>query len=605
MYAKIRDACKKLSVKVFALMLVGLVLPSSVMMLYMRYRYESYIQTELSDRTIQNLQKSEQEILILFQRMVNISSVVANDKDLAHAMQDDAMDRYDKTKCFDKIVQTIETNNLYDMEGIRITVFDRQGQVYANWSTNYHDYSFLYQQDWVQRSIRAKGHVTWNLFAPAYVIEENGSSNYISLARSILAPAGGTAVATEIISVEQGQLNAALRQYATPEDFTYICTPDGNVVLKLDDQQVLSDAEAAALAAGLEAEKNGSHMVTENGKKYLMSYYTLSSQWSFEGKTLQVMQFTAYDAITGQMAAISGQIRNWIVFCLCILIFMIALIVRAVVRPISLLSRKMEAYRLDDELVELDFRRRDEIGQLNRSFRQMSATIRTLIAQAKEEAQERERYRFEALRAQVNPHFLFNTLNMIRWMAIIRHADNIVDSIDALATMLKYSMNRGGELVHLREEIANIQSYIFIQNCRYGDRILLETDLDEELLELPVIKFILQPIVENAVIHGFRGSDKAGKILIYGDQEKDTLQLFVEDNGIGMEADILDRVQKHRSEKKVTGIGIANVDARIRSAYGDAYGLTVQSTPGRGTVIAYKLPALKEAKLDEENSDCR
>lgn len=182
----------------------------------------------------------------------------------------------------------------------------------------------------------------------------------------------------------------------------------------------------------------------------------------------------------------------------------------------------------------------------------------------------------EALRAQVNPHFLFNTLNAIRWMAIIRKADNIVACIDALATMLKYSMSRGGELVTLKDELDNINSYIYIYNCRYGNQFTLETDLDRELLELQVVKFILQPIVENAVIHGFKGSEKQGTIMIYGDVENGVLKLYVEDNGCGLQ----NGEAEAQSGRKVTGIGIANVDARIKSAYGAQYGLLVYNGAG-------------------------
>ncbi len=596
-----------LAVKVFSLILIFVVLPSALIMSYMSYRYENYIRTTLSDRTIQELQKSEEDIIRLFQRMVNISSVVANDETLIRALQDPAMSRYDKTICFDQVVRTIEANNLYDMNGVRITLFDRSEQVYANWSTNYHDYRFLFEQDWVQRSIAAKGFVTWNLFAPSYVIEENEQVNYISLARSIQPVSGGERVATEIISIPQDQLSAALRQYFySDDDFIYIETEDGHTALKLDDRNILGEQAAAQQIAQNGADKSGSRLVTLQGERYLMSWYSLSRQWSFEGETLEVMQFTAYDNITEQMTAISRQLNGWLLGSVAAMLVLIVLITRAIVRPIETLSRKMEGYRLEETPEGLDYRRSDEIGQLNRSFRQMSQTIRELFEKERKDAQEREKYRFEALRAQVNPHFLFNTLNMIRWMAIIRHADNIVDSIDALATMLRYSMSRGGELVHLRQEIENIRSYLYIQNCRYGDRITLETDLDAETLELPVVKFILQPIVENAVMHGFKGSEKAGRILVYGDREDGILHLFVEDNGVGIPEERLhDVVQKHRDPSKVTGIGIANVDERIRSAYGEAYGLSVHSTPGSGTVVEYRLPLMEGVKIDEEVTDRR
>ena len=184
-------------------------------------------------------------------------------------------------------------------------------------------------------------------------------------------------------------------------------------------------------------------------------------------------------------------------------------------------------------------------------------------------------------------------------MAIIRKADNIVECIDALATMLKYSMSRGGELVTLKDELDNINSYIYIYNCRYGNQFTLETDLDRELLELQVVKFILQPIVENAVIHGFKGSEKQGTIMIYGDVENGVLKLYVEDNGCGLQ----NGEAEAQSGRKVTGIGIANVDARIKSAYGAQYGLLVYNGAVCGTVAEFTLPVLRQKEeIDAEST---
>jgi len=176
----------------------------------------------------------------------------------------------------------------------------------------------------------------------------------------------------------------------------------------------------------------------------------------------------------------------------------------------------MENYTLDMDLKDIDMKRSDEIGQLNRSFRQMSMNIRHLFEELKNEHEIKEKYRYESLRAQLNPHFLFNTLSTIRWMAIIRGAENIVDGIDALAHILKYSMSRENCLVTVAEEVENIRNYLYIQNCRYGNHCRLEMDLEGDLMNLKTAKFILQPILDNALFLGYDKERVEILIRIYG-----------------------------------------------------------------------------------------
>lgn len=592
----------KVSTHLFVWTLAGIILPITLIMLFTTQRYERYIRGELSGRTITQLNRSEEEIYNIFRRMVNISSVICNNPDFQQALQSPTMDRYERTVCFDELVKTIEVNNLYTMDDIKITCFDADGNVYANWSTNYHNYDFLLQQDWVRQSIAEDGFVQWNMFAPAYVLEENDKTNYISVARSMLSSSGGKRLATIVVSIEQTTLSQALGEFLyDPSDAVYICTEDGKIVLSLDNEQAFSESDVRELTENLQAD-SGSQIWRNSLNSYLLSYYTLSRQFTFNGQVLKVLYLIRYDHITHEMDKMQHGILV-ILFAAVILIIGLAFVLsRALTKPIEILSNTMLHYRPEDSIEGLDLKRKDEIGQLNHSFVKMGDTISDLFARQRRETEEKERYRYEALRAQVNPHFLFNTLNTIRWMAIIRNADNIVNCIDALATMLKYSMTRGGEMVTIREEIESINSYIYIYNCRYGERFIFEPDLSEEIQNLHVIKFILQPIVENSVLHGFKGQEQQGRILLYGDIEDDALKLFVEDNGTGLSPEAEEQLNKPRG--KVTGIGINNVNDRIRSSYGEKFGIRVYNGTAGGAIAEYTLPVIREEDKDADHSGC-
>ena len=591
---------QRIATKTCIIILLGLMLPLSLLLAYSSSRYANYIRDELGKRTISQLQKSEDEIYLIFQRMVNIAGVICNDAEFQRALENEQMSRYEKTLLFDEVVNGIEINNLYDMGGIKITCFDADNNVYANWGTNYNNYQFLFEQPWVQSSIGENGYVQWNMFAPSYVLEENGNTNYVSLAKSLMSPSGGRRLATVIVSLEQDYLSRALKPFfCEPNDAVYICTEDGQIVLGLDGSGTFTQDDITKILREECAAGAGSSIVTLSDRKELLSYYTLSRQFTFNGEVLKVLHLTSYAMLTSDVTRLQTQINTLLIVCVLVLAGVLIWVTNVLTRPIVALSEKMLSYQMEEGVTGLDFTRKDEVGRLNRAFRQMSDTIRSLFEKQKTESEAREKYQYEALRAQVNPHFLFNTLNAIRWMAIIRKADNIVECIDALATMLKYSMSRGGELVTLKDELDNINSYIYIYNCRYGNQFTLETDLDRELLELQVVKFILQPIVENAVIHGFKGSEKQGTIMIYGDVENGVLKLYVEDNGCGLQKGEAEA----RSGRKVTGIGIANVDARIKSAYGAQYGLLVYNGAVCGTVAEFTLPVLRQKEeIDAEST---
>ena len=591
---------QRIATKTCIIILLGLMLPLSLLLAYSSSRYANYIRDELGQRTISQLQKSEDEIYLIFQRMANIAGVICNDAEFQRALENEQMSRYEKTLLFDEVVNGIEINNLYDMGGIKITCFDADNNVYANWGTNYNNYQFLFEQPWVQSSIGENGYVQWNMFAPSYVLEENGNTNYVSLAKSLMSPSGGRRLATVIVSLEQDYLSRALKPFfCEPDDAVYICTEDGQIVLGLDGSGTFTQDDTTEILREECAAGAGSSIVTLSDRKELLSYYTLSRQFTFNGEVLKVLHLTSYAMLTNDVTRLQTQINTLLIVCVLVLAGVLIWVTNVLTRPIVALSEKMLSYQMEEGVTGLDFTRKDEVGRLNRAFRQMSDTIRSLFEKQKTESEAREKYQYEALRAQVNPHFLFNTLNAIRWMAIIRKADNIVACIDALATMLKYSMSRGGELVTLKDELDNINSYIYIYNCRYGNQFTLETDLDRELLELQVVKFILQPIVENAVIHGFKGSEKQGTIMIYGDVENGVLKLYVEDNGCGLQKGEAEA----RSGRKVTGIGIANVDARIKSAYGAQYGLLVYNGAVCGTVAEFTLPVLRQKEeIDAEST---
>ncbi len=328
-------------------------------------------------------------------------------------------------------------------------------------------------------------------------------------------------------------------EYAYAGDMAYVCVGEGTVLMQNDTQGLIHEEDIRNLFRETEKKKSGSLRYQSAGGNFLISYYTIPKPWVFNDQQMKVFHFTNYQEVTNQVEMIGSRMNLIILIVICALVLILYLSIRMLVKPIVKLSGQMENYTLDMDLKDIDMNRSDEIGQLNRSFRQMSINIRHLFEELKNEHEIKEKYRYESLRAQLNPHFLFNTLSTIRWMAIIRGADNIVDGIDALAHILKYSMSRENCLVTVAEEVENIRNYLYIQNCRYGNHCRLEMELEEDIMNLKTAKFILQPIVENAIIHGYDKEREEILIRIYGSAEEDSLNIYVEDDGVGISPNVI------------------------------------------------------------------
>ncbi len=609
---KKRDFFHRLGTKFYLWVILFIIIPVCCVFIYSFKSFEGIMKEEVSQRSIENIAGIENEINNMFDNIVKVSNVVSNDETIQKALMDTSLSYYDRTVAIDKVLNNLIDSNVI-LNKVKITIFDKQSNVFSNWSLNYNDYQFLYREDWVQQAVNYNGHLVWRLFEPSF-IKEDTAKNYISLARIINGSAGGgTNAGVLIVSVSEEAFIELFQKnkYISSKDDCVIITNNKNkIIMSLDNTDISGKREVSELLNEISRQDRGYMLREVENKKYLVNYYTITRvPWTFENSEWKVTVFTLYDKIIYKLKAFSSQIILFFgAFILAVLIIA-GILTSKIVKPIQRLNKKMLRFNLESELTGLDIDRKDEIGHLNLAFYKMAENIKELFDKLKTEHSIREKYRFESLRAQLNPHFLFNTLNTIRWMAIIRQADNIVENIDALANLLKFSMSRGSEIVTLQEEIEHIKSYVLIQNSRYGGKYELCVEVDPVLLDMKIIRFILQPAVENAIIHAYKDTDRQGCILIKADGEGDNLKLYVMDDGTGISAEVLAGImveegEDGRDEKKITGIGLKIVNERIKMSYGQQYGVEIQSEEGRGTVVKYTLPMIMEGggKIAEGNA---
>ena len=292
----------------------------------------------------------------------------------------------------------------------------------------------------------------------------------------------------------------------------------------------------------------------------------------------------------------------------CILVAIIAVIAsiicsvvysRAVSRPIRKLSDEMKTITLNEYSGTLLESREDEIGILQDSFNHMIERNKELITQQYQTKIEKRNAQLRALQAQINPHFMYNTLQVIGGMALDKDAPEIYTITLALSDILRYSLNFSKEMIHLSEEIKYLQSYVMIQNERFGGKVHLVLDLAPETQQCLIPKLILQPLAENSFEHGLLNKDGDWIISVASEiTESGDLQILVKDNGVGFEKDRLEEIQRklHQDTAQVlksgSHIGLANVHTRIKlRGQNERHGVTISSSPDVGTTIKVLMPA--------------
>lgn len=234
--------------------------------------------------------------------------------------------------------------------------------------------------------------------------------------------------------------------------------------------------------------------------------------------------------------------------------------------PVNKLAELMSSVEKGDRTVNFDVRYDDEIGRLGTSFNNMVKEIHRLIDDVYVKKYMLKDAEFEALKAQVNPHFLYNILESINWMARMRHCDDISDMIMTLGKFLRYSISTKGDIVTIEEDMKQVGNYLKLQKMRYGDKFTVKIHIDEEIYDNKILKLLVQPIVENAIVHGIEPKMGNGLIIINGYRDENNICIDIMDDGVGM---------NNSSKSTGEGLGMNNVDKRIKIHYGEEYGLSV------------------------------
>ncbi|KIL37931.1 hypothetical protein SD70_29760 [Gordoniibacillus kamchatkensis] len=394
-----------------------------------------------------------------------------------------------------------------------------------------------------------------------------------------------------VLSVKEDSLFRIYHDSIGADATFFILDQDGRYVTHSNRQLVGKKADAEILNE-VAFSKGTNGISTLYGKNTLTSVKDIEST----GWTL-VMQVSVHSLLK----EVHGLSRNIFLMTLTLVAVSIAAAIwisRRIAMPLIRLNQRIQAYRLTGGGIRenQDLHEVNELAILTTEYEQMIKKLEHTIYELVRNQEEKRAAEWNALQAQINPHFLYNTLNSIKCLVWVNKTEYIEPTINALVKLLQMTVQRSEDEITLREELACLKYYIYIQEIRLSRKIILRTYIDEELWPCRLPKLLLQPIVENAIFHGLeRKPEEEGEavITLYAASYLDDIRIEISDNGIGMNTDQMSDWKAgdaSRENHQFSGIGMKNVHERLQMNYGGHYGLTVHSAPRQGTTVTITIP---------------
>ncbi|MBB6637729.1 sensor histidine kinase [Cohnella thailandensis] len=570
-----------LKYRIFAVFALIILIPFSVLNLYNYQKIESLVQKKISEQSheqLDNLHRSlDDQLSIAFKTLIFLEQ----DSDVRSILQEPARNTVltNKELIEDKFKGLNNSFFLYN-PSVYFTLLDLNGNVYTSYQPRYPlDYDRILDNPSFAEMKETGSSYLWITDDENYVSRDITRSPTLLSLYSELRDNRNRAYGLARVSIDFSFWFQSNLQKSASEQAYFILSRKGETIARSE-----PDAELSAPAIAEVSKSPSSGYWIDRERKELVNYsYLASLDWYMvnsiplnilfnEIETLKKQYFLTFYGITAAFIAVA---------------FMIA---HAFTRPLAHMMRKMrEAVRKDlrTRLPEKNYK--GEILELTRTFNTMMVDMNGLIERLKAEERQKDAVHFQMLLAQMNPHFLLNTLNTMKWIGMRNKNEEIVEICLSLGKLLETSLNSDVDLIHLQDEIDLTKAFIYIQQIRYGNRFEVEFSYDEGILYALVPKLSLQPLVDNAIRHGIANMADGGKIRIrirLGGEQEELLVLEVEDNGIGIE-----KSRQAQQGRKRPGIGLSNVRERLRLLFKDKGELEIVSLE-QGTLSRMYLPLL-------------
>ncbi len=533
----------------------------------------------IDDKGKMNLQSYLQQSVSSMDRTLDgynsLSDYIAFDRTLAEVFSMEYGTPYEQYEQLTQKVDPILRTASYFHGGMQqITIYTDNGMVKHD--TTVAPVSEIEETDWYQKTLEHPG---LNWFA-------NYQEETLFSARKLAFSGAREGVNILYMDVDYQKLFTPYAETLISECGLYITDQDGKLVFEESRFSGKNQNYDLTYSEFLEQRDRGS-----------TDYIILCEQSNTTGWTVWLYQ---PGGLAGEAMRPIGVMAG-VTILICIFAAVLAYFITSgmVSSRIERLTHFMQEVQEGSMDMQMESDDRDEIGMLYRGFGSMMKRIRTLINEVYLSKITQKEAELKALQAQINPHFLYNTLSLINWKALAAGEEDISRMTLALSTFYRTALNRGRNVLQVETELSNTRAYLEIQSMLHDGDFDYEIEAQTEILQCESLNLILQPLVENAIHHGIEEkTDGRGKITVRGWKEDNCVWFMVEDNGVGMEQEVADKILTMESK----GYGVRNVDERIRLCYGEKYAMKVESVVGKGTKMTIHFPARRLTDIQKSQS---
>mgnify|MGYP000851910470 CR=1 FL=1 len=542
------------------------------------YHHTLKLATQVFNEAASQLEKD-------FDDMLNVLDIITFDRSIYDIVSRDpeSTDALQRLRDFKKISDTVKYL-MRNREISNVSFYIGDKLYYSVQGKNFLEEEKLPESTWYKLLKNSSGNRLW--CPPSYFDNAaDQNTRVFSYAASIYNP-GKLAEPLAVIRVDisEERINDIIKNASVTKNNTVYITNGKDIFISINNEN--SIAEKINIRMGQELESLNWD-VSEIGKEK----YVINSAMIQSTKWYLVSAIPVKDII-----ASGNKLKNGMfvfMFFITLVSYLLAyLISNSSVKRLSLLASSMKEIEKGRFEVSVKKKGNDEIGALMEAFNKMASRISELIEEKYKMGQEVKSAELKALQAQINPHFLYNSLDLINCIAIKHNVPSIVTMVNSLARFYKISLSRGVDVIPIKDEISHITLYVQIQNMRFDNKIQLNLQIDEAVYSYKILKILLQPIIENSIVHGIlEKKEKCGIITVTGKLENNTVIFTIEDNGIGMTEEKIRSILSENSTGYSGNYGVKNINDRIKLYYGNDYGLKYTSEPGKGTTVEVRIPA--------------
>lgn len=533
----------------------------------------------IDDKGKMNLQSYLQQSVSSMDRTLDgynsLSDYIAFDRTLAEVFSMEYGTPYEQYEQLTQKVDPILRTASYFHGGMQqITIYTDNGMVKHD--TTVAPVSEIEETDWYQKTLEHPG-LNWFV---------NYQEKTLFSARKLAFSGAREGVNILYMDVDYQKLFTPYAETLISECGLYITDQDGKLVFEESRFSGKNQNYDLTYSEFLEQRDRGS-----------TDYIILCEQSNTTGWTVWLYQPVG---LAGEAMRPIGVMAG-VTILICIFVAVLAYFITSgmVSSRIERLTHFMQEVQEGSMDMQMESDDRDEIGMLYRGFGSMMKRIRTLINEVYLSKITQKEAELKALQAQINPHFLYNTLSLINWKALAAGEEDISRMTLVLSTFYRTALNRGRNVLQVETELSNTRAYLEIQSMLHDGDFDYEIEAQTEILQCESLNLILQPLVENAIHHGIEEkTDGRGKITVRGWKEDNCVWFMVEDNGVGMEQEVADKILTMESK----GYGVRNVDERIRLCYGEKYAMKVESVVGKGTKMTIHFPARRLTDIQKSQS---